>query len=128
MKFSDIEETHFQHLINYCRSIQDNIEDMKGFHNVDISTEASLVFPSESEIQTKRRLNDNLTEKEWSCYREIIARAEENIAKDKVKNLRRERELQLLNIEHPIKFDNDGYAYRDFVDWDGRPYRSYEKY
>ena len=36
-----------------------------------------------------------------------------------------EAELKVLNRDHSIKWDRDGYAYREFVDWEGRPCRNY---
>ncbi len=127
MKFSDIDDRFFQHLINYCRSMQSIVEDLRGFHNIDASVEMTRVFPLEAELQRMRQANEDLTAQQWYDYWNIIERTEVQLARARVQNAKMEKEIQVYNEEHPLRFDNEGFAYRDgFRDWDGRLCREYE--
>jgi hypothetical protein len=125
MKFSDINDKYFGYLIQHAQSLKETCDDLRGFHGIIADSELASIFPSELELKNMRTNDIDLIDKQWYDFWEIIERHEINLARSRILLTKFEAECRRLNLEHPVKYDKDGYAYREFVDWDGTPYFDY---
>lgn len=125
MRMSDIKDKYFVHLIGHAKDLINLVNDLDKFHGVSTSKEIKGVFPSESELQSMRINDIELTDKQWNEFNKIIEEAEVNIARSIVQEAILNAEDKALQRDFPIQYDQHGYAYRMFRDYDGRPYRSY---
>jgi hypothetical protein len=115
MKITDIENKYFNHLISHYRKLKGICEDLMGFNSIGTSAELLQIFPSEEILLNMRQSNSELTEKQWEDYWKIIEEMEVNLARARVATSRHDAEDRVFNEKYPIKFDEDGYAYRNFT-------------
>ena len=116
---SDISEETFAMILNYSRFQIDLREDVKAMHGVELED----FFPNPDELIQSRDSNLELTEKQWKEIQDIINICEDMKAKDSLI----ERLPEYID-SRPIRYDEDGYAYRlsDETDWDtGEPFKDY---
>jgi len=125
MKIKDISDKHFDYLVNRSRSHKETCEDLRGFFGIDTTREMHIVFPTESELLEMRANNIELTSQQWYDFWKIIEETEISLAKARIFDAKFAKECRDLNEKHPILFDEDGYACRWFVDYEGRPYKNY---
>jgi len=118
MKVSDIDEKSFNYLINHSRCLQETCNDLKGFYGIVADQEVHAIFPLESELESMRQNNVELTEDQWNNFQKIIQETETNIIKAKIADAKYNAECEEFNKKHPIKFDSEGYAYRDLPSYE----------
>ena len=126
VKIKDIPDKYFDYLVNHSRGNKETCEDLKGFFGIDVTRETNIVFPTESELLEMKASNIELTTKQWLDFWKIIEETEIGLAKARVFSAQYEAECRDLNEKHPFKYDKEGYAYREFVDWEGQYYREYQ--
>lgn len=117
MKINDIKQPYFENLILHAQAIQYQVEDLKGFHGIDATKEAKILFPSESELKSMRTKNIELTTEQWDNYWQIIENIETERARAKTSNAKYDAECKELNRTNPIQYDENGYAYRNSRDY-----------
>ena len=125
MKISDIKDEYFQHMLNHAKGLKSCADDIKAFHNIDASKELESAFLTEEKLEEMRQNDVELSDIEWQEWWKIIENTEKWIAIERIQSAKYNAECEELNTEHPIQFDTDGYAYRQFIDYEGRPYRQY---
>jgi len=127
MKISDIKNEYFAHILNHSKGLKLCADDIRAFHSIDTSKELENAFPTEKHLEEMKQNNVELSDIEWQQWWKIIENAEKLIAIERIQNAKYDAECERLNKEHPIQYDADGYAYRQFIDYEGRPYREYEE-
>jgi len=113
MKINDIESKYFNHLINYCKQLESMCEDISGFYKTDTRAELLAMFPSKETLFNMRQSNSELTKKQWEDFWKVIEDVEVNIARTRVTMSKQDVETCDFNKKYPIKFDKDGYSYRN---------------
>jgi len=118
MRMKDISDEDFDRLIWYARFLKNTSEDFMNMHSIDVG---------ELEI-TEDRLIKMREENQEIYDGKYLLRAIEFVKKNEIKAIecdqRNQREAEELEKNHPVKFDEDGYAYREFKDDIGM-YRNY---
>jgi len=123
-KMSDIPERYFKHLISRSQSIKESLSDLQNMHHINCK-ELEGVFYRQVELIMMKRNNETLTDEQWEKFWNIIVTGEMNHAKEKTECDKYDVECRIRDEEQPIQHDEDGYAYRWCIDYEGKSYRSY---
>jgi len=121
MRIQDISDVDFGRLMWYARYLKFGAEDFMNIHNIDVG---ELRF-TEDKLTKMKEGN-----KELGVDEKDILKAIEFVKKNEIKTIEcdkiNQRAAEELERNHPTKFDEDGYAYREFNDYEtGKLYREY---
>ena len=122
---NDIEEQYFKNLIAHTQSLKETADDLKAMHGIDCTWEVNATFPTEAQFIKMREDNAEISEHTWEKLWGVINKMEKRKAEAKVEDVKRNKELEILEAEYPTQFDDRGYAYRFIRDWEGRTHKQY---